>query len=141
MKLNLIKLKFTKNTYYSSILGNKHYIYSFQDKKDAMKCMDFLNSHKNLFFKYPSLLKDTVETNNKYSINSDIYLEQEDLLIVKNMCLVNNIGLINITNFDYTFVLKKKCFDVNISGTDLLVDEKIPDFKDYIDNLNNVYLQ
>jgi len=52
MKLNLIKLKFTKNTYYSSILGNKHYIYSFQDKKDAMKCMDFLNSHKNLFFKY-----------------------------------------------------------------------------------------
>jgi hypothetical protein len=60
---------------------------------------------------------------------------------MKYRCLVNNIGLIGISSFEYTFydqeLNKKNIFDLNISSIDLLSEEKQENNK-VIENLNEL---
>ena len=58
---------------------------------------------------------------------------------LKKRCLLNGIGLIGISEFEYnfveTFVGAKNIFNLNLSAVDLLQNEECKNFE-YIDNLN-----
>jgi hypothetical protein len=126
------------DTFYSSILNEKHYICCFYDNKNAEKCMEFLKKYKKINNRYPEL------HGNKKALhyieqNEQLYIDIQSVHFMKSKCLLNNIGLIAITDFDYTYIDRtlgqRNVFDVNISTVDLL-DCELLGPEQYIDHLN-----
>ena len=98
----------------------------------------FLQKYHKINNKYP----DLYNTDLKKIIDKDsIYIDSESTISMKRRCLVNNIGLIGITSFEYTFYdkdpYKKNIFDLSISSIDLLYEEK-EQFYEVIENLNEL---
>jgi hypothetical protein len=121
--------------YYSSILNDKRYIYSFFDLQSSKNCLSFLQKYKQVNNTYPelhSLLKRDDEP-------GEIYIDTETIYALTTRSLLNNIGLIGISSFDYTFyekyLSKKNVFNISISAVDLLENESISE-TEHIDNLN-----
>ena len=129
-------LALTQDKYYSSIINDKHYIYSFIDENIAEKCKKFIEHYKTINNRYPDLSNSII---NDPSDNFDIYIEDEILELMKERCLINGIGLINIIDFNYTysktFLQSKNVFNLNIFAVNLLENE-IYDQNRQIDNLN-----
>jgi hypothetical protein len=124
--------------YYSSIINEKHCIYSFLDETASKNCLSFLQKYHKINNKYPDLYNNDL----KNLIDRDtIYISSESTVSMKRRCLVNNIGLIGITSFEYTFYekdpYKKNIFDLSISSIDLLYEEK-EEFYEVIENLNEL---
>ena len=119
--------------FYSSMLDDKQYIYSFLDSEAAVNCCSFLEKYREVHKRYPTLLESkTVKYNNDPSDYS-IYLEDETLESLKIKCLLNGIGLMGITSFKYTCL--NNSFDLNISSINLLESEEVS-ISEQIDNLN-----
>ena len=80
-----------------------------------------------------------VNLSNKIDENFLIYIDDEFYGGMKQRCLLNGIGLIGVTEFDYTYTErsmgKKNIFNLNISAIDLLEDERFEKIEQ-IDNLN-----
>jgi len=130
-----------KFKYYSSLLGgDKQYIYSFTSKNLSNKCYDFLKSYKLRYNRYPDL--NVNSKMKKISNDIDISIEIEILNDFKGYCLINNVGLISIDKFDYTFIdnisKRKDIYNLSISAIDLLENEEVSK-KDYINNLELIY--
>ena len=125
-----------QDKYYSSVFNDKQYIYSFTDQSVAEKCKNFIEHYKSVNNRYPTLSNSII---NDPSDNFDIYLEDEIIELMKERCLLNGIGLINIIDFDYTysktFLDYNNVFNLNISAIDLLENE-ICNQERHIDNLN-----
>jgi hypothetical protein len=126
------------DTFYSSILNEKQYICCFYNNKNAEKCMEFLKKYKEINHRYPDL------HGNKKALhyieqNEELYIDIQSVHFMKSKCLLNNIGLIAITNFDYNYIERilgqRNVFDINISTIDLLDSELLGKDK-YIDHLN-----
>jgi hypothetical protein len=135
-KINSIK-------YYSSLLNeNKQYIYSFTCNEACNRCFQFLKSYKNHYNRYPDLAINSKIKKIKSEDNVDIYIGYEILDEFKERCLINNIGLLGINNFEYTYVDNllntKNIFDLSISAVDLLENEEI-DEQLIINNLNVLF--
>ena len=113
--------------YYSSLLNDKHFIYSFLNEKSAERCVCFLNKYKQINNDYPNINVNDKLTKN-YTSDLEIYIEDESIHSIKYKCSVNNANLAGITYFDYTFVDsflgKKNVFNLSISAVDLLENEK-----------------
>jgi hypothetical protein len=126
------------DTFYSSILDEKQYICCFYEKKKAEKCVDFLKKYKQLNNRYPDLHGNNKVLHYKEQ-NEELYIDDQSVHFMKTKCLVNNIGLIAITNFDYTYIDQvlgqRHVFNLDISAIDLLDSELLGPEK-YIDNLN-----
>ena len=126
------------DTFYSSILNEKHYVCCFYDHENAEKCTEFLKKYKELNNRYPDL------HGNKKALhyieqNEELYIDEQTLHFMKSKCVLNNIGLIAITDFDYTYIDlelgRRDIFDVRLSTVDLLDSELLGKDK-YIDHLN-----
>ena len=80
-----------------------------------------------------------LEENKNTDENCLVYIDEEYLEGLKQRCLLNGIGLIGISNFEYTFIdhflTKKNVFNLNVSAIDLLENENI-NCDQQIDNLN-----
>jgi len=116
--------------YYSSMLNDKQYIYSFLTPSSALNCFNFLKKFKEINKRYPDLSDGTkIRVKDTMQNNFDIYMHDETIWAIKDKCLTNNIGLVGITYFDYTFVEsflgQKNVFNLSISAVDLLENETI----------------
>jgi len=122
---------------YSSMFNGKQYIYSFLTTESSKTCFQFLKKYREVNGRYPDLhgsqnLKDISNTNS-------IYIDDENLIALKNKCLVNGIGLIGISQFGYTYIDslfgQKNVFNLSISAVDLLDDVSINN-QEQIEHLN-----
>ena len=117
-----------EDTYYSNILEDRHYLYAFTQQTSAERCLEFLKYYRLKNNSYPSLYGNSDSTLYPGQ-REDIYIDIESLYSLKERCLVNNIGLLAIHEFDYTFLDyylgKRNVFDLSFSAVDLLEDEVI----------------
>jgi len=133
--------KHGKDKFYSSIINEKQYIYSFLSATAANKCHSFLKKYKEINGKYPDLngSQSKLKLSKVEDDNFIIYIDEEFLEGLKQRCLLNGVGLIGVSNFEYTFIEsllnKKNVFNLSISAVDLLENENINCDKQ-IDNLN-----
>jgi hypothetical protein len=121
--------------YYSSVLDDKRHIYSFLELKSARNCLSFLQKYKQVNNTYPELHSLLL----KKEEDDEIYTQQETIYSLTTRCLLNNIGLMGISSFEYTFYEKylsqKNVFNISMSAIDLLENESISQIE-HIDNLN-----
>jgi len=108
-------------SYYSSIINDKQYIYSFVSENYANNCISFLNNYKRLYNKYPDPYNKMVKMvykNKHATFDEQLVVEEEILDSLQTQCLLNNIGLLGITNFEYTYqekdIDKKNIFYLTI---------------------------
>ena len=103
--------------YYSLNFNDKQYIYTFLTRESADNCIYLL----------------------KKMYAGDFYVDDEPTHLMKKRCMLNNIGLIGVTDFNYrqtsTFFEQTDLYTLNISCIDLLADQKL-DIEEYVDNLN-----
>ena len=86
------------------------------------------------------LIIDKISKLNKIdTTNISIYIDYEPTDALIQRCLINGVGLIGISEFEYnfveTFVGAKNIFNLKVSAVDLLENEECKLFE-YIDNLN-----
>ena len=130
------------HTYYSSVLQNKHYIYSFTSNETAKKCVNFLKHYRLKNNKYPDVYGNNheliLEDCKQPILENDIYIDIDTISSLKTRCMINNIGLIAINEFDYIyldfFLNQRNVFNLNISGIDLLEGEEI-DYNKQLEHL------
>lgn len=124
------------DTYYSSFLNKKQYIYSFLDMSSCHRCYSFLEKYKQINGVYPDLHINKKPS--KQQEEGDIYIENDTIDSLKERCKLNRIGLIGITHFNYThyatFLGKSDVFNLTISAIDLL--ENSQETINEIDHLN-----
>ena len=136
-KTNMVKVLTKKNKswwtekpmYYSTFYKEKQHVYSFLNDHAANKCIDFLKAYRNFHKVYP----DINGTKENLHSNFDISQQEEYLPGLKHTCLLNNVGLLGVTHFEYSF--PDNSFNVEIHTVDLLQYEVLEDY-DYIDNLD-----
>ena len=125
------------DTYYSGVLHGKQHICSFVDETAAKNCLSFLKKYKVLNNTYPNPYEKDISLSKKD--NGDIYIDIDTIFSLKTRCLLNNIGLMGISTFEYTFcetfLDKKNVFNLTISGIDLLEEQEL-DNTTQIDHLN-----
>jgi hypothetical protein len=131
----------TDDKYYSSILEDKHYLYAFTKLSAAERCYEFLNYYRTKNNKYPDLYGEN--NSDLYEVEpEDIYIESDTAHSLKHRCMVNNIGLLGINEFDYTcldyYLGKRNVFNLTFSAVDLLEDEVV-DYKKQIQHYNNLF--
>ena len=114
--------KENKKEYYSNILDDKRFIYTFFNHSDANRCLEFLKKYKTLNGTYPTEMSKL--KNKKNDIPFNLFIEEETVHYLKNSCLLNNIGLMGIYSFDYIQTNYGK-FDVDFKGKDLLENENL----------------
>jgi hypothetical protein len=128
-----------QDNYYSSLLGERQYIYAFLNVQAAKKCYQFLKKYKDVNGRYPDLHGSQKAIKPVTEESFTVYIDEEPLRGLKKRCSVNGIGLIGISEFDYTFIDtildQKNVFSLNLSATDLLSDQ-VTDDNDKIENLN-----
>jgi hypothetical protein len=126
------------DTYYTGMLNDRQYLYSFFNKDSTENCVSFIKRYKLINGKYP---EHTSTNTQQIDQESEVYIDLEPIESIKSRCLLNNIGLIGITNFEYTFyesyLNKKNVFNVTMSGSDLLEQETI-NSNTQIDHLNDL---
>jgi hypothetical protein len=128
------------DTFYSSMLNEKQYICCFYEQKNAEKCIEFLKKYKEINNRYPD-----IHGNNKalhyIEQHEELYVDEQSVHFMKTKCMLNNIGLIGITHFDYTYINRvlgqRNVFNVDISAVDILESEIFGKDK-YIDHLNHL---
>ena len=117
-----------EDKYYSSFLQEKHYLYSFTEQHSAERCLAFLKYYNLKNNKYPDLFENDEGVFHGKETD-DIYIDSDFVGSLKMRCMLNNIGLLAINEFDYTFVDfflgRRNVFNLSISAVDLLEDEKI----------------
>ena len=117
-KTNYAKNSWWLNSdYYSLNFNEKQYICTFLTRGSADNCIYLL----------------------KKAYKEEFHVDEEPLHLMKKRCMLNNIGLIGITDFNYTHTYgifqTNNVFILNISCIDLLADQKL-DIDEYVDNLN-----
>ena len=140
-RLDISWWKADENIYYSSVFNQKQSIYSFLTTESAQKFIQFLQKYKNIHNEYPSPYNTSKAT--KYVDDTEhIYVEEQTIYSLKHSCLLNGIGLVGISSFDYIFIDsyfgQKNFFDLYMSGVDLLQDQEI-DNNQKIANLIHLY--
>ena len=131
--IGLLKNILETDKYYSSILNEKHYIYSFLTSYAARNCYSLLNKYKEVNKKYPEnelnnkLTTSKDQLQNVTSTSSGIYIEDESFEKLKRQCGLNGISLLGITKFEYTYedsvYLKKNIFDITMEASEIISED------------------
>ena len=126
-----------KDTYYSNILEDKLYLYAFLNDRSAQRCYSFLQKYNIINGRYPSANESDKISN--FQESGEIYIDTDTCYSLSYRGLLNNIGVMGITTFEYTycetFLEKKNVFNLTVSGIDLLEDETI-DTTTQVNHLN-----
>jgi hypothetical protein len=114
-----------RDHYYSNILEDKLYLYTFLNYDSVKNCHSFLEKYNAVNGTYPSTCVDKNPTN--FGGDGEIYIDTDTRYSLEHRCLLNNLGLMGITTFEYkyceTFLGNKNVFNISVSGIDLLEDE------------------
>jgi hypothetical protein len=132
MSTRLIHVVRQKHMYYSDIIEDRHYIYGFLNKKHALDCLNFLNSYKKRYSRYPCI-EQKPALFKKYVSVDPIRVNTEPLEYIQNKCAINGAKLLGITDF---VISSDK--EVIISGTEL-TDELYIREEDIIGNLEYLF--
>jgi len=132
-------MAFGKN-YYSSYIDNKQHIYSFLNNETANTCVAFLKEFKTMYNSWPVINEqnEIMISNQMLSnyinekLNEDIVINEEEIENMQSYCIFNNLGLLGVTFFDYTF--KKNKIDLYISACSLIPEDMTIDEK-FINNM------
>jgi len=112
------KIKYIKssNKIYTSRVNNEQVLYSFINEISANNCMKFLNVYKNIHGKYPENDNSSIQFSNEI-----ITLEEETIGSLQNTCLLLNIGLLGITDFNYSF--NRGLVNVDFKAANLITED------------------
>jgi hypothetical protein len=112
------KIKYIKssNKIYTSRVNNEQVLYSFINEISANNCMKFLNVYKNIHGKYPENDNSSIQFSNEI-----ITLEEETIGSLQNTCLLLNIGLLGITDFNYSF--NRGLVNVEFKAANLITED------------------
>jgi len=143
--------------YYTTFINKKQHLYSFADFESANNCANFLCDFKSRYGSWPIINEDDKckikiqesdqELKETFELRlSEISIDTEELVKLQNYSVLNNIGLLGITFFDYKFEPKK--IEIYISACDLLngidksfnIDNKTLNFMK-IQSLENVWFK
>ena len=116
----MVKVLKTSGTgrYYTSFIGKRQYVYSFKNTQDAELCRQFLLEHKKRYSMFPrincglfakSIAKDSIK-------DDDIILE-ETTPKFETMCLLNNVGIVELKYFNYTYT--NSSYSINLSTSNI----------------------
>ena len=143
-KVNTITSNNRKN-YYTSIISNKHYLYSFENRQLARKCTEFLAEYKHLYDKFPPIDSDsyiTPEVLEFYKrkpiediIREELSIGTENTDNLISTCQSLNFDLLIINSFNYKLNLNK--IDVDFSATNIQTSSNA----EYYDRFNITYLE
>lgn len=136
------------NKYYTSIIGNNQCLFSFNNKETANKCALFLSEYRHRYGKWPELknYEDQIKDNELQLIEpskrrpllnifyNDLYVSENDLDELQGICLVCNIELLDITEFDYTIYKNKIDIDFKAASIQTEYDETTSQY------LQNLYI-
>jgi len=115
-------IQYGKN-YYTSIVNNKHFLYSFKNKEIASNCAKFLGEYKHRYNIYPPVdnelfIPTLVEHNKRRSvqeiIDNELHIITEDTNNLLSICGSTNMELLILNNFEYTTKLNN--IDVEFSA-------------------------
>lgn len=129
-----------RDNYYSNVLEEKLYLYSFLNNQSVQRCYSFLQKYNSVNGRYPSTCVNKNPT--IFEENCEIYIDADTRYSLEHRCLLNNIGLMGITTFEYTycetFLERKNVFNLTVSGIDLLEDEE-PDNITQVNHLTYLF--
>jgi hypothetical protein len=130
----------SNDNYYSGLIKDKQNIYSFLSIRDAERCTQFLKKYKQVNGWYPNI--ENIKPIKRIERCNEIFLEDEPFVLMKDRCLLNGIGLICITYFNYTYfkVNQQNVFNIKMYGTDVLENESVDrdQLVTHLDSLNTV---
>jgi len=130
----------SKDNYYSDVINNKHHIYSFLSIDQAERCTHFLKNYKKVNGWYPNV--ENIKPIKRIERCNEIFVEDEPFNLMKDRCLLNGIGLICITHFNYTYskINQQNVFNINMHGIDVLENETVDRDKlvTHLSSLNTV---
>jgi len=141
------KYKFTAKTptkYYTSIINDKQSILSFATDQPTKQCAQFISMYRSRYGHYPSMCNDDIDkhTKNPFAKKRKNIDLREELVIIQESseelikkCLLTNLGLILIHEFNYSFV-RQDHTEVNYSAQE--IDLGTQDVRYSIEDLNKM---
>ena len=94
-----IKILTNRKKFYTSFVHDKPTMYSFMNNKSAFGYKKFLTQYKNMYGTYPCISNNKSVPDN--SLDDYISIKETEVKPAQNTCLLLNLGLIGITEFDY----------------------------------------
>jgi hypothetical protein len=112
------KIKYIKSNtkIYTSRVNNEQVMYSFINEISANNCKQFLKVYKDIHGKYPDNNNSSVQFSNEI-----ITIEEETIGSLQNTCLLLNIGLLGITDFNYSF--NRGLVNVDFKAANLITED------------------
>ena len=133
-----------KVKYYTSILNGKQSIITFANDYTVKDCAYFISDYRNKYGYHPTLNNDK---NHKYIFRHLMKKNQyndlkDELVIIKesseeliNKCLITNLGLVLIHDFNYKNINSDK-IDISFSAQEITFGDKT--YIHSIEELNNL---
>jgi hypothetical protein len=130
------------SSYYTSLVNNKHCLYSFKNNHNAVKCANFLAEYKHRFDTFPPINSDEyIPKSVELSKRKPIYeiLHQELQIITEktndllSLCGSTGLELLILNHFEYN--LNSELADIKFSAINIQPTEE-----DYSSQLNIEYL-
>jgi hypothetical protein len=106
--------------YYTSLINNKHYLYSFKNAGIASKCVSFLSDYKRRYNMYPPINNEEyvpIKIISKKTTDEDLHISTEYVNNLLTLCGTTNMELLILNNFNYTIGLND--IDVEFSAIDI----------------------
>lgn len=154
-RLHTISLRNKTKNLYTTFINDKQCVYSFLNLESANNCAQFLSDYKHKYNMWP-----TINNSDEFQKNliplpletrrslldirvNDLILEEEELENLQSYCIINNVGLLGITFFD--FKVKDGQTDVFLNGCNLLpedieINEGLMNYL-RVSSLNNIWLK
>ena len=122
-RLSNVRYLINNNKIYTTSVNNKTTMYSFMDLQSATNCKSFLTNYKKFYGNYPGKNAKEMEWNGteRTEWNEQLEVEEDTIGNLQNTCLLLNIGLLGITQFNYSFN-NKQC-NVELQAVDLITDD------------------
>ena len=141
------------NKYYTSIINNNQCLFSFNNKESANKCALFLSEYRHRYGKWPDIKNYELKDNELQLIDpskrrpilnilyNDLYISENDIDELQGICLICNIELLDITDFDYTINKNKIDIEFKAASIQTEYDENTSQYikKLYILLLNKLF--
>ena len=143
-RVNVILGNNRKN-YYTSIISDKHYLYSFENRQLARKCTEFLGEYKHRYDKFPPIDSDSYTTPELIEfykrtpiediIRAELSIGVENTNNLISTCQSLNLDLLIISSFNYKLNINK--IDLDFSAINVQTSSNA----EYYDKFNITYLE
>jgi len=91
--------------------------------QSAEKCIQFMNEYRDKYSVYP-VLGEELRVNKKVRTDSthDVSLQLMSVEKLQTQCMLFNVGLVGVDNFDYQLNISK--FTLDFGAADLLINQQ-----------------